>query len=170
MAFYTASWLGLLLHEHCWLLKYPDLPSPTSCSAPRETPKNASPLKPNLFHLPEKNLCTSSVEQDQGSPLTFTTYPSLLSVFSITLEVRFGSASVSVVAAQDQSSLLEPLQSIATTRTPQSARRTPGPALPLKPPLPRTAARLTHTEPLPPTCPRPAPIPARTHGGAPRWF
>lgn len=106
------------------------------------------------------------MEQDQGSPLTFTTYPSLLSVFSITLEVRFGSASVSVVAAEDQSSPFEPAPSVATTRTPQSARRTPGPALPPEPPLPRTTARLTHTEPLPPGAAAPLPAPSphpRTH-------
>lgn len=103
------------------------------------------------------------MEQDQGSPLTFTTYPSLLSVLSITLGVRLGSVSVSVVAGEDQNGPFETPHSTAATRTP--SERPPAP----EPPLPRTAARLTHTEPLPPGArlarpPRPAPSPhPRTH-------
>lgn len=125
----------------------------------RPRPLSHTPIPPR-FRLPEKNLCTSSVEQDQGSPLTFTTYPSLLSVLSITLGVRLGSVSASVVAGEDQNRPFETLHSTAATRTPSErpaaplACADPPPSLLYLGPLPashtQSRSRPAHAWPAPP--------------------
>lgn len=162
MVLHPRLWLKHLLHYKLhWLLNAScncSLQHSYCHSVPGRDPKltavpdsSPTPLIPPQPYLPEKNLCTSSVEQDQGRPRTFTTYPSLLSVFSITLGVRLCSVSASVVAGKTRTGPLRCCPARPPPAPPQSARRPPWP-------VPRPSlillcldrCRLTHTAPLPP--------------------
>lgn len=173
VALHTRFWLKHLLHYKLhWLLSVScncSLEHSNCHSVPGRGPELAAEpgppptsLIPPGPHSPEKNLCTSSVEQDQGSPRTFTTYPSLLSELSITLGVRLCSVSASVVARKTKTGPLRCCSARPPPAPPQSARRPPWPvSRPSLILLCLGRCRLTHSAPLPPPA-RALPLP-RTH-------